>query len=87
MVAAFVVKFASGFLEAEVTKLFNRVSVNNIPLGTLADAVAYMMIVAGFFIIFVALLGMCGAWHNIKGCLWAVSIEIVTLFLNNLHAG
>ena len=73
VVGAFIIKFGSGLLEKEVTTLLNKISYNNVQLGTLADAVAYIMIIGGFFIISIALLGMCGAWHDIRGCLWAVS--------------
>ena len=73
LIAGFILKFDSGLLEAEVIELFNRVIVSNIPLGTLADANAYMMIISGGIIMFIAILGLCGAWKNIKGCLWAVS--------------
>ena len=67
-------KFDSGLLEAEVIELFNRVIVSNIPLGTLADANSYMMMISGGIIMFIAILGLCGAWHKLNGCLWAVSI-------------
>ena len=81
VVGAFIIKFGSGLLEKEVTTLLNKISYNNVQLGTLADAVAYIMIIGGFFIISIALLGMCGAWHDIRGCLWAVSTLKQRLFL------
>ena len=83
VVGAFIIKFGSGLLEKEVTTLLNKISYNNVQLGPLADAVAYIMIIGGFFIISIALLGMCGAWHDIRGCLWAVSTlkQILLLFV------
>ena len=72
-------KFDSGLLEAEVIELFNRVIVSNIPLGTLADANSYMMMISGGIIMFIAILGLCGAWHKLNGCLWTVSILDVSL--------
>ena len=47
-----------------------------VPLGVLADANAYIMIIVGALVMFVAIFGMIGAWKSIRGCLWAVSIHI-----------
>ena len=56
-----------------MTTLFNKITVNNVPLGTLADVVAYMMIISGALLMIIAILGICGAWKEVTGCLWAVS--------------
>ena len=73
VIAGCLVKFGSGFLDTEVTTLFNKITVNNVPLGTLADVVAYMMIISGALLMIIAILGICGAWKEVTGCLWAVS--------------
>ena len=75
LIAGFMYKFSSGFLEVQVTTLFNTILMNTVPLGVLADAVAYIMIIVGGLIIFMAIFGMIGAWKGIRGCLWAVSIH------------
>lgn len=82
LIAAFMLKFSSGFLHLDVTTLFNKVTVNRVPLGTIADANTYMMMLAGAFVMFIAILGLCGAWHHIKGCLWAyVTLTIILIML------
>ena len=66
-------KFSSGIMESEVLTLLNNIKVDGTPVGTLADANVYMMIIGGVFVMVIGVLGLCGAWNNIKECLWAVS--------------
>ena len=70
--AALLLKFNSGYLDSEVTSMLNKINVDTVPLGTLTDANVYVMIGAGAVIMFISVLGLCGAWHGIKGCLYLV---------------
>ena len=65
-------------MESEVLTLLNNIKVDGTPIGTLADANVYMMIVGGVFVMVIGVLGLCGAWNSIKECLWAVSIKIIS---------
>ena len=83
LIAGFMYKFSSGFLEVQVTSMFNTILINTIPLGVLADAVAYIMIIVGGLVVFMAIFGMIGGWKGIRGCLWAVSKHDISKFLSN----
>ena len=71
--AGLLLKFGSGVMESEVLTLLNNIQVDGTPIGTLADANVYLMIVGGVFVMVIGVLGLCGAWNSIKECLWAVS--------------
>lgn len=79
--AGLLLKFSSGIMESEVLTLFNNIKVDGTPIGTLADANVYMMIVGGVFVMVIGVLGLCGAWNSIKECLWAYIIILVVLIL------
>ncbi|XP_045207320.2 tetraspanin-18-like [Mercenaria mercenaria] len=78
--AGLMFKLDSGFLESDVVSLFNNIQYSNIPLGFVCDLLAYLMMCFGGLIVFVAILGMCGAWKGTKSCLW-VFIVLVVFFL------
>lgn len=80
-VSGMLLKFSSGIMESEVLTLLNNIKVDGTPVGTLADANVYMMIIGGVFVMVIGVLGLCGAWNNIKECLWAYIIIIVVLIL------
>ena len=75
VVTGFMLKFNSGILEDEVAVLLNKVVVDNALIGTTADTNVIIMIVSGFLIMALAVVGFIGVCKTIKCCLWAVSIE------------
>lgn len=81
LIAGLLLRFGTGVLENDVLKLLDQIQVNSFSLGKLTEANTYLMIIAGAFIMFIAALGLCGAWNDIKCCLWVYIIIVMLLIL------
>ena len=66
-------KTGSGFMEPDTLALFNRIKVDAVSVGTMSDGATYVMMIAGVLIMFIALLGLCGAYFGNNSCLCCVS--------------
>lgn len=61
-------------MEPDTLALFNRIKVDSVTVGTMSDGATYVMMIAGALIMFIALLGLCGAYLDNNSCLCGVSI-------------
>lgn len=74
-------KTGSGFMEPDTLALFNRIKVDAVSVGTMSDGATYVMMIAGVLIMFIALLGLCGAYFGNNSCLCCYAVIIIILLL------